>query len=177
MIPIARGLAFPGIIQVGDTEFVHAKVDAVKLMKEGSHCEHFLFLTPNDDEHFMIFTVNYYTGPDPDFFDKLAKLRATEVPREKVKEYDHRKYMPFKGNVRLEDIMTQGTQGLLGEREEHLGTSDRGVILLRRLVREAIEKTAKGKQPKGAVPRERADELVYLDSFTGVRPRGSENQN
>ena len=165
-------LALPSIIQIGDTEFVHAKVDAAKLLNEGSHCEHILFLTPHDDEHFMIFTVNYYTGPDPDFFAKLERMRATEVPKEKIKEYDRRKYMPYKGNVRQEDLMTQGTQGLLGEREEHLGSSDRGVLMLRRLVRDAIEAVVQEGQPKGALPRERADEIVQLDSFTGVRPRG-----
>jgi phenylpropionate dioxygenase-like ring-hydroxylating dioxygenase large terminal subunit len=165
-------LALPSIIQIGDTEFVHAKVDAVKLMIEGSHCEHILFLTPNDDEHFMISTVNYYTGSDPDFFAKLEKMRATEVPREKVNQYDHRKYMPFKGNVRTEDIMTQATQPQLGDREERLGSSDRGVIMLRRIVLQAIGAAVKGKKPKGVLPRKRADEMVQLDSFTGLRPRG-----
>ena len=162
-------LALPCIIQVGDTEFVHAKVDAVKLMTEGSHCDHVLFLTPNDDEHFTIFTVNYYTGSDPNFFEKLKALRATEVPKEAVKEYDRRKYMPFKGNVRQEDIMSQSTQGLLGEREERLATSDKGVIMFRRIIRDAIAAAQKGQRPKGVLPREKSAEVVFFDSFTGVR--------
>jgi len=162
-------LALPSIIQVGDTEFVHAKVDAVKLMTEGSHCDHVLFLTPNDDEHFTIFTVNYYTGSDPNFFEKLKALRATEVPKEAVKEYDRRKYMPFKGNVRQEDIMSQSTQGLLGEREERLATSDKGVIMFRRIIRDAIAAAQKGQRPKGVLPREKSAAVVFFDSFTGVR--------
>ena len=162
-------LALPSIIQVGDTEFVHAKVDAVKLMTEGSQCEHVLFLTPNDDDHFTIFTVNYYTGSDRKFFDKLKAMRATEVPKEEVKEYDKRKYMPFKGNVRQEDIMSQSTQGLLGEREERLGSSDKGVILFRRIIRDAIAAAQKGERPKGVLPKEKASEIVIFDSFTGVR--------
>ncbi len=163
-------LALPSIIQIGDTEFVHVKMDEATAMT--SHNEHILFLTPNDDEHFMAFTVDYYTGPDPDFFVKLAEMRAMEVPREEKKEYDQRKYMPFRGNIRQEDIMSQATQGLLREREEHLGTSDRGVIMIRRLVREAIEAVMKGGQPKGVLPKGRADGLVRLDSFTGVRAKG-----
>jgi len=162
-------LALPCIIQVGDTEFVHAKVDAVKLMTEGSHCDHVLFLTPNDDEHFTIFTVNYYMGSDPNFFEKLKALRATEVPKEAVKEYDRRKYMPFKGNVRQEDIMSQSTQGLLGEREERLATSDKGVIMFRRIIRDAIAAAQKGQRPKGVLPREKSAAVVFFDSFTGVR--------
>ncbi len=165
-------LALPSIIQVGDTEFVHARVDAVKLMTEGSQCEHTLFLTPNDDEHFMIFTVNYYTGSDPNFFEKLQQMRATEIPMQEAKEYDHRKYMPFKGNVRQEDIMSQSTQGLLGEREEHLATSDRGVIMFRRIIREAITIALRGGRPKGVLPKEQEEEIIYFDSFTGMRKNG-----
>jgi phenylpropionate dioxygenase-like ring-hydroxylating dioxygenase large terminal subunit len=162
-------LALPSIIQVGDTEFVHARVDAVKLMTEGSQCEHVLFLTPNDDEHFTIFTVNYYTGSDPNFFEKLKEMRATEIPKQEFKEYDRRKYMPFKGNVRQEDIMSQSTQGLLGEREERLATSDRGVIMFRKIVRDAIAAALKGDRPKGIVSKGQEKEIVFFDSFTGVR--------
>jgi len=162
-------LALPTIIQVGDTEFVHARVDAVKLMTEGSQCDHVLFLTPNDDEHFTIFTVNYYTGSDKNFFEKLKQMRATEVPKQEVKEYDRRKYMPFKGNVRQEDIMSQSTQGLLGERAERLASSDRGVIMFRRIVLDAIVAAQKGDPPKGTVPKGQEKEIVYFDSFTGVR--------
>jgi phenylpropionate dioxygenase-like ring-hydroxylating dioxygenase large terminal subunit len=162
-------LALPSIIQVGDTEFVHARVDAVKLMTEGSQCDHVLFLTPNDDDHFTIYTVNYYTGSDPNFFETLKRMRATEVPKQEVKEYDRRKYMPFKGNVRQEDIMSQSTQGLLGAREERLATSDRGVIMFRKIVRDAIAAALNGGRPKGTVPEGRGNEIVFFDSFTGVR--------
>jgi phenylpropionate dioxygenase-like ring-hydroxylating dioxygenase large terminal subunit len=162
-------VAFPAVVQLGDTEFVHAKVDPAVLVREGSHCEHTLFLTPNDDEHFTLFTVNSYTGPDADFFDKLEQMRKRELPKQEVKPYDRRKFMPYRGNIRREDIVTQGTQGLLGEREEHLGVSDRGVIMLRRLILEAIETVLAGGEPKGILPKEKADEIIYLDSFVGIR--------
>ncbi len=164
-------LAFPSILQVGDTEFVHAKVDPEVVMREGSHFEHTMFITPNDDHHFMLFTVDYYTGPDPDIFDKLRKMRSREIPRQEVKEYDQRKYMPFRGNIRQEDIITQGTQGLLGERGEHLGASDRGVIMLRRLVSEAIQTVIEGGQPKGLFLKENENGMVRFDSFVGAREK------
>jgi phenylpropionate dioxygenase-like ring-hydroxylating dioxygenase large terminal subunit len=162
-------LALPSIIQVGDTEFVHAKVDAAALARNGSQCEHILFLTPNDDDHFMIFTVDYYTGPDPDFFEKLRRMRAREIPKQTVREYDRRQYMPFKGNIRQEDLMTQATQGMLGERSEQLGASDRGVIRFRSIVIDAIETAVSGGRPKGVLMQERADEIIQLHSFVGVR--------
>src|ERR1051325_6347675 len=125
-------LALPSIIQVGDTEFVHAKMDAAKLMSEGSQCEHILFLTPNDDDNFMIFTVDYYTGPDPEFYSKLKQMRARELPKQEVRDYDRRPMMPYKGNIRQEDLSTQSTQGFIGDRQEPLGASDPGVIKFRK---------------------------------------------
>src|ERR1043166_4398164 len=138
-------LAFPSIIQVGDTEFVHAKLDSAKLMSEGSQCEHILFLTPNDDDHFMIFTVDYYTGLDTDFFAHLKQMRSREAPKQEVRDYDRRPMMPYKGNIRQEDLITQSTQGLIGERQEQLGVSDRGVIKFRKLVLERSEERRVGK--------------------------------
>ena len=167
-------LALPSIVQVGDTEFVHAKVDAAALIKAGSQCEHWMFVTPNDDDHFMLFTADNYRGPENKFFEKLKELRAKETPVQEVMPYDQRKFMPYKGNVRQEDLMTQGTQGLLGERSEQLGVSDRGVIKFRKIVVDAIETALNGGRPKGVVEKKRANELFRLDTQVGVRKRGAD---
>ena len=166
-------LALPSVIQVGDTEFVHAKMDEAALMNDGSRCEHMLFLTPNDDDHFMIFTADNYTGPVDDFFTRLKELRARETPAQEVRPYDKRKHMPYKGNIRQEDLVTQGTQGVLGERDEHLGISDRGVIKFRKIVRDAIETAINGGRPKGVVDKKQAHELFRLDTQVGIRARRS----
>ncbi len=166
-------LALPSIVQVGDTEFVHAKMDAAALINEGSRCEHWMFVTPNDDDHFMLFTADNYRGPVESFFDKLKALRAQEMPIQEVKPYDKRKYMPYKGNVRKEDIMTQGTQGLLGERQEQLGVSDRGVIKFRKIVLDAIETALQGGTPTGLLPRDPATGITRLDTAVGVRPKAN----
>lgn len=162
-------LGFPSILQVGDTEFVHGKEDPAKLVNRGAEYEHFMFITPKDDDSFMMFTVDYYTGPDENFFERLREMRKREEPKDDRKPYDTRPLIPFRGNVRTEDIVTQGTQKMLGERTEHLGTSDRGVIMLRKMVRDAIAQAAEGEAPKGLHLEENADGLVKLDSFVGVR--------
>lgn len=166
-------LALPGIVQVGDTEFVHAKMDAASLMTKGSQCEHLMFVTPNDDHHFMIFTVDNYTGAEENFFARLKEMRTQEIPKQEVKPYDRRKFMPYKGNVRQEDIMTQGTQGLLGERREQLGASDRGVIKFRDIVIDAIETALNGGTPKGILARQHEGETFKLDTQVGLRPKAS----
>ncbi len=163
-------LGLPSILQVGDTPYVHAQVDPQPGLNAGSDYEHLLFLTPNDDDHFMLFTVDYYTGPEPDIFGRLAEMRRREEPDEQLKPHDKRPLMPFRGNVRREDIVAQGTQDILGRRAEHLGPSDRGVIMLRKMVREAIQAVADGKDPKALHLDANADGLVTLDSFVGVRP-------
>jgi len=133
--------------------------------------EHTIFLTPNDDDHFMLFSVDYYTGSDPDFFEKIMTRRHGPAKKEEPKDYDHRKFRSYKGSIAMEDIMSQSTQGALGERVEHLGSSDRGVIMLRRLVREAIETALKGGRPKGVLTQEQANQVIEFDCFTGVKPK------
>ena len=165
-------MGFPSILQVGDTPYVHAKEDPELGINSGSGYEHLMFLTPNDDSHFMLFTVDYYTGPQPDMFERLSEMRKRELPIQEVKPYDKRPLMPFRGNVRQEDIVAQGTQNLVGRRDEHLGPSDRGVIMLRKIVREAIQATAEGRDPKGVHLKENSEGLVTIDSFVGVRPEG-----
>ena len=95
-------------------------------------------------------------------------MRAKETPVQEVMPYDKRKFMPYKGNVRKEDLVTQGTQGLLGERGEQLGVSDRGVIKFRKIVLDAIETALNGGMPKGVLTNERADEMIELHSFAGL---------
>jgi phenylpropionate dioxygenase-like ring-hydroxylating dioxygenase large terminal subunit len=165
-------LALPGIVQVGDTEFVHAKIDAAALIEKGSQCEHWMFVTPNDDDHFMLFTADNYRGPEENFFEKLKALRAAETPVQDVMPYDKRQFMPYKGNIRKEDLVTQGTQGLLGVRSEQLGVSDRGVIKFRRIVLDSIETALNGGDPKGLVAKNRAHELYRLDTKVGLRAKG-----
>ena len=118
----------------------------------------------------MMFTVDYYMGSDEKIFEHLKAMRKGEEPKDDRKPYDKRPLMPFRGNVRREDIVAQGTQDILGRRAEHLGPSDRGVIMLRKMVREAIQAVADGKDPKALHLDANADGLVTLDSFVGVRP-------
>ncbi len=166
-----KSFALPSILQIGDTEFTHFKRPR-EALGAGSHNAHFMFVTPNDDHSFMLFTVNHYTGADPDFFQKLAPSRKIEAKSDR-KPYDHRKYSPFRGNVRTEDIACQSTQPLLGERRERLGTSDKGVILIRKIILSAIKAVQENRSPKGVLRADQADALLAIDSFTGVRAKGA----
>jgi phthalate 4,5-dioxygenase len=166
-----KSFAFPSILQIGDTEFTHFK-QPCEALRAGSHNAHFMFVTPNDDHSFTLFTVNHYTGLDPEFFQKLSPSRKVETKTE-TKPYDRRKYSPFRGNVRTEDIACQGTQPLLDQRREQLATSDKGVILIRKIILNAIQAARENRVPKGVLQPDQAHEMVSIDSFTGVRAKGS----
>lgn len=166
-----KSFALPSILQIGDTEFTHFKQPR-EALGAGSHNAHFMFVTPNDDNSFMLFTVNHYTGSDRDFFQKLAPSRKIEAQSDK-KPYDQRKYSPFRGNVRTEDLACQSTQPLLGERREQLGTSDKGVILIRKVILNAIKAVQENRSPKGVLRPDQADELLGIDAFTGLRAKGT----
>jgi phthalate 4,5-dioxygenase oxygenase subunit len=166
-----KSFALPSILQIGDTEFTHFKQPR-EALSAGCHNAHFMFVTPNDDHSFTLFTVNHYTGSDPEFFQKLSPSRKVETKTEK-KSYDRRKYSPFRGSVRTEDIACQGTQPLLDRRKEQLATSDKGVILIRRVILNAIQTVQENQTPKGVLQADQAYELVTIDSFTGVRAKGS----
>ena len=164
-----KSFALPSILQIGDTEFTHFRQPR-EALSAGSHNAHFMFVTPNDDHSFTLFTVNHYTGSDPEFFQKLAPSRKVEAMAEK-KPYDRRKYSPFRGNVRTEDITCQSTQPLLDRRKEQLGTSDKGVILIRKIILNAMRAVQEKRAPQGLLRREQAHEMVEIDSFTGVRAK------
>jgi phenylpropionate dioxygenase-like ring-hydroxylating dioxygenase large terminal subunit len=165
-----KSFALPSILQIGDTEFTHFR-EPPEALRAGSHNAHIMFVTPNDDHSFTLFTVNHYTGSDPEFFQKLSPSRKVEAKAEKM-PYDQRKYSPFRGNVRTEDIACQGTQPMLDRRQEQLATSDKGVILIRKIILNAIRSVQENRALKGVLPPDRALELVSIDSFTGVRAKG-----
>jgi phenylpropionate dioxygenase-like ring-hydroxylating dioxygenase large terminal subunit len=165
-----KSFALPSILQIGDTEFTHFR-QPKEALSAGSHNAHFMFVTPNDASHFTLYTVNHYTGPDPEFFQKLAPSRRIEAKIEK-KAYDQRRYAPFRGSVRTEDIACQASQTVIDRRREQLGASDKGVILLRKIILGEIRAVQAGRPPKGVMSPERADEMVHIDSFTGLRRKG-----
>ncbi|MEO6165747.1 MAG: hypothetical protein ABIP88_16575, partial [Candidatus Binatia bacterium] len=166
-----KSFALPAILQIGDTEFTHFKAPC-EALAAGSHNAHLMFVTPNDDASFTLYTVNHYTGPDKEFFDKLAPSRKVEVQAEQRPVYDRRRFAPFRGSVRSEDIACQSTQKILGERREQLAASDRGVIMLRTLILNDIESVRRGEPPRALANAQERDGLIKIDSFTGLRRKG-----
>ena len=118
-----------------------------------------------DDTHFELFRYSLtrkgnFTGGW--LFGLPANLKGTA----EEKPYDKRRYKGWEGIPALEDLVLQESQGEIPERRfEHLATSDRGVIMMRRIWHKAMADVAEGKAPKGVL-RE-PQEMLEVDTFHG----------
>ncbi len=96
------------------------------------------FVLPVDDTHFRIFTA--LRGKDDEFFRRIAALRGD---RDAKLAADPHYYQRFPG-----DWEAQGSQGAITlHTGEHLATSDRGIVLLRRLLKQQVDVVKAGKDP------------------------------
>ena len=118
-----------------------------------------------DDTHFELFRYNLsrkgnFKGAW--VFGLPQGLQGTV----QKKSYDKRRYSGWEGIPALEDLVLQESQGAIPERRlEHLASSDRGVIMMRRIWHKAMQDVAHGKDPKGVL---RADNgMLEVDTFHG----------
>lgn len=82
------------------------------------------------------------------------------------KPYDKRKYSGWEGVPALEDLVLQESQGAIPDRKvEHLATSDKGVLLMRRIWQRAMDDVAAGRAPKGMVRP--FEDMLEVDTFHG----------
>jgi nitrite reductase/ring-hydroxylating ferredoxin subunit len=125
-----------------------------------------------DDTHFEIFR---YALVRPGNFRSTFYQRASDYSRglaeglqgtREKKDYDYRQYPAWEGRPTVEDLVLQESQGAIPPREEELlGTSDAGVVLLRRIWRKSMDNVAAGKPPKPVVTG--TDGVFEVDSFKG----------
>jgi 5,5'-dehydrodivanillate O-demethylase len=127
------------------------------LKTDGSLRHNLQIRVPVDDTHTQVYVV-YFT-PD----EAIHSPADGDAPWE---------YFPIRnenGEYRLEHVLVQDamaweTQGGLTDRtQEHLGVSDEGVILLRKILREQIEIVRRGGEPLGVVHDPVENGLIEFD--------------
>jgi len=112
---------------------------------------------PVDDAHTQVFVV-YFTPNDTD-----------RAPADGDTPWEYFPIRNEKGEYRLEHVLVQDamaweTQGAPTDRtREHLGVGDEGIILLRKLVREQIDKVRKGAEPLGVIRDPRMNQIIEFD--------------
>ncbi len=112
---------------------------------------------PVDDTHTQVYRVNFVPSPthrspsdqDPPF--EYCALKNAEG------EYNL-------DIVSAQDSMAWETQGPVADRgREHLGASDEGIMILRKLLKEQIEIVRKGGEPLGVIRDPEKNTLIEFD--------------
>lgn len=97
------------------------------------------WILPIDDHHFRIYVVGRVQE-----VGELARMRSRMNGKlwEELTEVEHRE-MP--GDY--EAMVSQGA--IAHHSEEHLATTDRGIVMLRRLLQQQVDKVQRGEDPAG----------------------------
>ena len=115
------------------------------------------FRTPIDDSNTQVYQFRFNPTKDGSVVE-----RPEDPPVEYVgtKNADGEFHLD---NFASQDHMAWETQGHLADRaKEHLGESDRGVIMFRKLLREQIQAVQNGGDPVGANLDPKKDEVIQL---------------
>ena len=103
---------------------------------------------------------------DPALYDMPRPVPYAEYIRPGADAYpDYAKGGARGATVILrQDTQIQSSQGVIQPREhEHLATSDRGVIKLRRIIKECIDAVARGDDPRGVFRTPHPDGVIHVE--------------
>ncbi|HEY3117313.1 MAG TPA: aromatic ring-hydroxylating dioxygenase subunit alpha [Chloroflexota bacterium] len=102
--------------------------------------------TPIDDTHTQTFTLDFRPSKDGSIADS-----SDDPPWKFDALKDEEGYFTMK-SFPSQDSMAWETQGPIRDRSlEHLGMSDKGVAMLRELLKEQIDKVKRGEEPMGVL--------------------------
>jgi 5,5'-dehydrodivanillate O-demethylase len=81
-------------------------------------------------------------------------------------------------HVLVQDAMAWETQGAITDRtQEHLGVGDEGMIVLRKVLREQIERVQRGHDPLGMIRNPERNSIIEFDDFhERIGLRGNQQQ-
>ncbi len=133
--------------------------------------------TPIDDEHTMhwVLRFDWNRGDGTECHDEPAVeyLAPFKDPPDAIHPAAKFQNFPQHGWPLSQDVVMWETQGPVSDRTlEHLGASDKGVVMLRRMMFENIEKVQRGEDPVGVIRDERIIDTKLEQSLHTVYPRG-----
>jgi 5,5'-dehydrodivanillate O-demethylase oxygenase subunit len=138
-------LIFPNILRIGDG----VKDDIIQ------------WRVPVDDETTRLFamTLNRVPGMDAEPESEIRKVRVLPKDGGMTEDGDY-DMLTFP----TQDRMAWETQGRIADRTaEHLGASDRGIAMLRRMLAEQIDLVAQGGDPMALVRDEADNEIIKFE--------------
>jgi 5,5'-dehydrodivanillate O-demethylase len=124
--------------------------------RNGRHRHALQIRIPVDDTHTQVFRVNFI----PSATDRSPVDQDPPHEYRPLKDADGNYYMDI---VSAQDAMAWETQGPLADRtREHIGHGDRGIVMLRRLLREQIEIVQNGGDPLGLIRDPAKNKIIHL---------------
>jgi 5,5'-dehydrodivanillate O-demethylase len=113
---------------------------------------------PIDDTHTKIYFIRFFPSEDGKPVKQEEEAAATYIKPYKDPPDAIHPFTRFRmDEVQAQDHMAWETQGPIADRtDERLSTSDRGVVMLREILKREIERVRQGLDPKGTIrdPRE-----------------------
>ena len=125
--------------------------------------EHYIqWRVPEDDTHTLFFQLFFTESKDGSEVEQAEYPPVEYMPPYKTPDGVHRM-----DKVIMQDYMAWETAGAIFDRtKEQLGAADRGIILYRKLLREQIEKVARGEDPIGVVRDPQKNRLIMFETVT-----------
>jgi 5,5'-dehydrodivanillate O-demethylase oxygenase subunit len=122
--------------------------------KDGELVRSMIYRVPVDDESTLLYMVRFYPSKTRSFkasrsVNKLGEYAKLEADWWGINFYD-------------QDRMAAEQQGVVADRtNEHLGVSDKGIILMRQMMKESLAAIAAGKDPFNVI-RDPAKQFIDL---------------
>jgi 5,5'-dehydrodivanillate O-demethylase len=121
-----------------------------------------IYRVPVDDESTLLYQVRCYPSET-----REVRYQGTRPNRPGVYTPDESDWWGI--HQTDQDRMVIEQQGVICDRErEHLGASDGGVILLRQMMREALDAVAGGQDPPGIVRNPADDQIISLGAVADM---------
>lgn len=130
------------------------RFSAKPVEKGGELVRSMIYRVPIDDESTLLYMIRFYPSEKRSFrasrsVNKLGEYAKLEADWWGINFYD-------------QDRMAAEQQGVIADRSaEHLGVSDKGIIMMRQMMRESLDAIADGKDPIGVI-RDPAKQVVEL---------------
>jgi len=154
---IKRRVLEGGSEEDDDWKVGHPLVFPYMLKVGGGGVHQFQMRVPIDDTHTWHIWLTAYKPGDNVTVPVQCDVPHFDVP---IKDADGNPILDF---IDGQDIAAWGTQGVVADRtRENLAKSDIGIILLRRMIREQIERVERGEDPIGTVRDPERNTLIDL---------------
>ena len=151
----------------GKTELVNAHPLVLPNMLRQHHGrEHYLqYRVPVDDCHTLFFEVYFFESDDAASDEELENPPVEYAAYHKSPDGIYNM-----GKVWMQDYMAWETAGAVFDRSrEHLATADKGIIVLRKLLKTEMNKVKKGKDPMGVIRDPAKNRLIHFQTVTDTK--------